>query len=720
MPDHQPEQPPFMQRIFDVSKRLSAKAIFHTSVLGTMAYAFHTGSIDSNFFTVYGLGVGINLLSGVIERLALGEQMSDEAILEKIKEALAESDLDKALTEEAFARKMARLFERQEWFITQLITNSETAVLHQMEQYHLLTAVGLQAIYKRLGQVQKGDEHFQAVVLDILKRLSPAPQGPPMQRPEPVENFTDRKTELAQLLTDLQPGEVVRLFGAGGMGKSALAAQALWTLAPGNTPPELFPDGIITHNFYTEPQAEIALQKIAKAFGEEPQPTAKAAAQRVLAGKRLLLLLDGAEDAHNLNTLLEVRDQCGVLITTRPRNGTPSNRQEIKPLPPNDAVDLLQAWAAETAVNDAIGTQICAEVGHLPLAVKLVGRYLSATGEPAADYLKWLQKEPINTLVMDDVESRHDSVERLLVRSVAQIGGDGKQVLSLVSVLALAPFSQEIVAAALPDVATRKPLNRLVMYGLLIRGEDGRFEVGHRLIHTYARRRLAASQEMLLHLADTYTAMSKEQTGAEGFVLLDAERPHIMNLLPHLKAESLWEPIQNLAFAIADYLKMQGYWLERQVVIQSGLAAARAQANERNEAAFLNNLGLVYQDKGEWDRAIEFYQQSLEISEKVGDEVGMAPTYNNLGSVYQDKGEWDRAIEFYQQSLEIREKVGDVIGESITRYNMALILREQGQLTAAVTQLQRVVEIDRLVQHPDLESDMAMLAKVEAELAAQA
>jgi len=55
----------------------------------------------------------------------------------------------------------------------------------------------------------------------------------------------------------------------------------------------------------------------------------------------------------------------------------------------------------------------------------------------------------------------------------------------------------------------------------------------------------------------------------------------------------------------------------------------------------LGNLGLVYVDKGEWDKAIEHYEKSLETFEKLGDVHGMAQTYNNLGSVYARKGEWD-------------------------------------------------------------------------------
>ena len=73
----------------------------------------------------------------------------------------------------------------------------------------------------------------------------------PMQKPPRVEHFVGREDELSSLLRDLQPGKVVTICGPGGMGKTALAAQAIWRLSPGNEPPKLFPGGIVFHSFYS-------------------------------------------------------------------------------------------------------------------------------------------------------------------------------------------------------------------------------------------------------------------------------------------------------------------------------------------------------------------------------------------------------------------------------------------------------------------------------------
>jgi tetratricopeptide (TPR) repeat protein len=71
-----------------------------------------------------------------------------------------------------------------------------------------------------------------------------------------------------------------------------------------------------------------------------------------------------------------------------------------------------------------------------------------------------------------------------------------------------------------------------------------------------------------------------------------------------------------------------------------------------------NNLGLVYHDKGEWDKAIDYYQRSLAIDEKVGDEVGAAMTMRNMALLYEDMERYDEAVELLERAVKIRERVG--------------------------------------------------------------
>jgi len=73
-----------------------------------------------------------------------------------------------------------------------------------------------------------------------------------------------------------------------------------------------------------------------------------------------------------------------------------------------------------------------------------------------------------------------------------------------------------------------------------------------------------------------------------------------------------------------------------------------------NHAMFLNNVGVVYKNAGEYDKAIEYYQQNLRIQEQLGSTVQMARSRANIGNVYYFFGlDYDKALEYYNAALEL-------------------------------------------------------------------
>jgi hypothetical protein len=318
-----------------------------------------------------------------------------------------------------------------------------------------------------------------------------SPSGKPLQRPPRAAYFTDRETELAQLLRDLQPGRVVTLCGPGGMGKTALAAEAIWRLMPEPEPPAAFPDGVIFYSFYGRPDPALAFEHLVRSYDETAQDSSAGAVYRLLSNKRALLVLDGAEEAGNLGTVLDVTAGCGVLVTSRRREDAPAGRQDLAPLPQTEALDLLRAWGQAQIDAEAAGREICDLLGGLPLAVRLAGRYLAQTGERATEYRAWLAETPLPAL--DHGARRLESVNVLLERSLAQVSEDAQQLLAVTGSLALAPFDRAVIAAALPDIDLRPALGQLVNYGLL-RRDTARYTVSHALIHTYARQRLVVAE----------------------------------------------------------------------------------------------------------------------------------------------------------------------------------------------------------------------------------
>jgi tetratricopeptide (TPR) repeat protein len=525
------------------------------------------------------------------------------------------------------------------------------------------------------------------------------PLRTPLQRPSRAEHFSGREKELADLLDDLQPGNVITLTGPGGIGKTALAAEAIWTLAPGDDPPERFPDGILFHSFYNRPQADLALEKIALAYGEEPRPRPKDAARRALAGRRALLVLDGAENADGLSSILEVRDHCCVLITSRSRRDAPAERQDMRPLPLAQGVRLLQAWAGERAQATDATKQIYQMVGGLPLALRLVGRYLDETEENAEEYMTWLEHTPLEAL--DQGERRQESLPLLVERSLGQVSEASRQVLSLVGLLALAPFGEEetIAGLNLPDRETKRALGELVNYGLLLR-HDKDYEIAHVLIHVYMRNRHPAATESLKKIAAHYIAVARaeSQRWAEGFIRLDDKRDHMINVIRECAKRGEWKCVLQFAWALYEYLTLSCYWTELLEMLNTGLSSARALNDRREEGLFLGNLGNAYFFEGQFRQAAEYYEQALVIAREVGDRWHEGWWLGNLGNIYRDLEGATEAIEYYEQALAIAREVGYRKEEGVWLGNLGATYHNLEKVDQAIEYYEQALEIAREIR----------------------
>jgi tetratricopeptide (TPR) repeat protein len=170
--------------------------------------------------------------------------------------------------------------------------------------------------------------------------------------------------------------------------------------------------------------------------------------------------------------------------------------------------------------------------------------------------------------------------------------------------------------------------------------------------------------------------------------------------------------------SLARARRVLGEVAEAMRLYQDALKMYEEVGDRAGQATTLNNIGMVYYGTGQPDKALEYYQQALPITEEVGDRAGQASTLNNIGMVYYGTGQPAQALEYYQQALPLMEQVGNRAGESVTRYNLAMIYRVQGKLREAAEELKQVVQLDQLVQSPDLESDQAMLAEIQGEIAA--
>jgi tetratricopeptide (TPR) repeat protein len=542
----------------------------------------------------------------------------------------------------------------------------------------------------------------QILANQVIKEMQTAKQThetKPLQRPRRAEHFIGREKELEKLLNDLQPGKTVTLCGTGGIGKSALAAEAIWRLAPENKPPERFPDGIIYHDFYTNSRVDHALEHVVLSYNAEPNPTPTEAARRVLANRKVLILLDGAESADDLQRMLSVTDDnCGVLVTSQRRSDAVADRHDIDRLPEAEAIRLLQNWCTTAGIDDDIGQRICKLLGYLPLAVRLAGRYIRLTGERPTDYLNWLQDSPLDAL--DQGKRRSESVPLLIERSITKITKPSLNALFVTGLLSNAPFRGEAVAAALDIKPTeaRKGLGELVSIGLLLKPKDGEgYVVSHRLVHTYTSHKYKLSSDVTERLVSYYRTLVHEQEreGLAGYMRLEPERGHLMQLSAVCEQQQLWQPLTDLAWAIENFLDLQGFRFDQLIVIKKGLLAAKKLKDKHLERVFIGNLGNVYRDLGQVEKAIEYYNQALAISRKIGHRQGEGNALGSLGIAYRLLGKYDKAIDHHNQALAISREIGDRRGEGAWLGNIGNASFSLGQYDKAIDHHNQALAISR-------------------------
>lgn len=110
-----------------------------------------------------------------------------------------------------------------------------------------------------------------------------------------------------------------------------------------------------------------------------------------------------------------------------------------------------------------------------------------------------------------------------------------------------------------------------------------------------------------------------------------------------------------------------------------------------------NSLGIIFYNKGDFDKAINYYSRSLKIREEIGDKKGIAATLNNFGIVYQDQGDFAKAIEYYTLSLLKNGEIGDKNGEANTLSNIGRIHLEQRDTAKALDFQTRSLKIRKVI-----------------------
>lgn len=337
--------------------------------------------------------------------------------------------------------------------------------IERMIQVNSENAIGFQTLVEDGGTANVGIHlhDFDAEKLEqVLKAFwkSLQPKDSPNNLPRSgVAKFVGRDAELEQLHSQLQKGELVAISaiaGMGGVGKTELAIQYARAFKAA------YPAGIC---WLLAREMNIGTQIVGYALvqlglrvpdGIELPDQVRFCWRNWPEGDALIVLDDVTNYPEVEPYLPPENPRFKVLLTTRLKFGPPVQTLPLGVLAPEKSLELLEILVGKerVAAELAIAQSLCEWLGHLPLGLELVGRYLASEDLSISEMLFRLQqKAKLRKAIEDEaLETEQDTWTLTAKRGVKAAFELSWEVLNeksqhlgkLLSLFALAPIPWEL------------------------------------------------------------------------------------------------------------------------------------------------------------------------------------------------------------------------------------------------------------------------------------
>jgi tetratricopeptide (TPR) repeat protein/transcriptional regulator with XRE-family HTH domain len=600
---------------------------------------------------------------------------------------------------------------------------------------------GLASAFAPLGGAEADDS-------DHHIGRGPGRRVAPRQLPAPVPGFAGRGEELALLSRVLGPSDtpsvVTTIGGTAGVGKTALAVY--WAhQAAGD-----FPDGQLFVNLrgFDPSGMPVAPDDAVRVFLEglgvaaDQLPTTAEAQlglyRSLLAGKRILLLLDNARDEAQVRPLLPGSPSCRVVVTSRSQLTGLIAAEAAAPL----ILDVLTSSGARQllrqrlggerlAAEDAATERIIASSARLPLALCIIAARtavrpdvslaqvaadlaaspdlaeFTAAGDPAAD---------VRTALSWSYRQLTDEVARVFRLAGLHPGPD------------LEPYAVAALAG-LSLVQAGEALATLARVCLIQPAGPGRYAL-HDLLRRYAGELTAAGDSQddrhaaLTRLFDYYLytgAAAADQafpaergrraelslpagpvpvitTAPAARRWLDAQRPSLVAMAV-CAAERGWPGhALRLAGTTRTYLTVGGYLPDATTIQRYALRAARAAGDRAAEATAITDLGFLAWLRNSFEQAARHHREAVPVFREVGDRLGEARALHRLGLAERQLGRNGQALSRFRQVLDISREIGERHGEARALNNLGIIEQQQGRYQQAAAHLREALTLCREIR----------------------
>src|SRR5271165_5605385 len=569
-----------------------------------------------------------------------------------------------------------------------------------------------------------------------IPRLVPIPA----QLPADVSDFTGRGeqvTHLCDLLSSAGADDsgavpIALVAGSGGLGKTSLAVHAAHRVRAS------FPDG----QFYVDllgatphplPPADV-LARFLRDLGVDgrdipAEDDERAARYRtVMAGRRMLIVLDNARDAAQVRPLLPGAASCAVLITTRSRMPDLASTRmvDLNVLDDDDALILFTRVVGDkrAAAEPEATAELLLACAGLPLAIRICAARLATrsgwTIQAMANRLRDEHRR-LDELRVGDLAVRA-SFQVSFASLPAEAQPDGIAPADAFRLLGLwqGPSISAAAAAALfgtPEYLASDALETLVDAHLLESTAPDRYKF-HDLLRVYSSERALADLSaqvrdsavgrLLRWYMRTADAAATAQvphrynippdpadgdppplsfaSAEEALAWYDGESANLVAATRQAAESGLHDIAWRLPAPLYLVFNSRGNWADCIATSRIALDSARRAGSRQGEAWILNNLGDALGNIGD-PEGIGHIERSLAIRREIGDRIGEAQSANSLADVHLMLGRTAEALDLYRHSLEVNRKVGHRYGEGVALGNLGWALLDADRAEEAIDYL---------------------------------
>jgi len=146
--------------------------------------------------------------------------------------------------------------------------------------------------------------------------------------------------------------------------------------------------------------------------------------------------------------------------------------------------------------------------------------------------------------------------------------------------------------------------------------------------------------------------------------------------------------------------ELRGRWDDAIRLLKIGIEISQEkEGNRRSEATLKSRLGNILRLQRHFDEALPILLEAKTIAESIDDQKIVGDCLFYIGYVYDHKqlfngdGDYNRAKDYYEQSLAVRESIGDQRGIGFSLFRIGRILEMQGDDEAAMSYYKRVQKI---------------------------